>query len=380
MKVLHVINTLSAGGAELHLLTLCRHLKVQGVEVVVACLKESVEGSRPLRQDFEGDGVRVVNLEGDRRFSLRCLIRLIRLLKNEKPDVLHTHLPRADFAGAIGHFFFPSAPWICSIHDVYSKSWSGKYFLPLFNLLWLRANIIIAISQGVKDWLVQTGRIPLKKVKVVHYGIESERFGTPNCDLRKEWGLNGKAIIGSIGRLERRKGHETLIRAMPIILKQVPNACLLIAGHDPWGYRKTLKRTIDELKLNEQAQYVGFQTDIPSFLHSLNVFAFASSSEGFGQVVIEAMAAAKPVVASKIPPFTEIITNGETGILVELGNADAFARAITCLIKNPEEAGRLAFQARERVRNDFSGKTMADKILSLYGELVGDHYDRIPLA
>ncbi len=380
MKVLHVINTLSAGGAELHLLTLCSHLKRQGVGVTVACLKENVKDSRPLRLDFEKEGIKVINLGADRRFDARCIVRLVGLLKEERPNLLHTHLPRADFVGAIGHFFCPSIPWICSVHDIHSRSWSGRWTLSLFNLVWRRPDVVIAISNAVKDWLVKERDIPSEKVKVIYYGIESQRFSQPNSELRKAWGLEGRAVIGSIGRLEPRKAHETLIQAMPTILRQVPNSCLLIAGHDPWGYGKVLNSLTDQLHLNHYVRLVGFQSDIPSFLQAVDVFAFASTSEGFGQVVIEAMAAARPVVASRIPPFTEIITDGETGILVELDDADAFARAITWLIQNPEEARRMTFEARERVRNDFSGKTMADKILSLYGELVGDHYGRIPLA
>ncbi len=378
--MLHVINTLSAGGAELHLLTLCSQLKKQGVEVIVACLKEGVKDSRPLRPDFEKEGIRVTNLGADRRFDLRCIVRLVRLLKEERPNLLHTHLPRADFLGAIGCFFCPSILWICSVHDIHSRSWSGKWALSLFNFVWRRPVAVIAISKAVRNWLVKERGIPPENVRVIYYGIETQEFSQCNSDLRKTWRLDGQAVIGSIGRLESRKGHETLIRAMPIILQQLPNARLLIAGHDPWGYGETLKRTIVDLKLNEQVQYIGFQADIPSFLHCLDVFAFASSSEGFGQVVIEAMAAGKPVVASRIPPLTEIITNGETGVLVELNNAEAFANAIISLIRNPKEAGRLALRARDRVQRDFSVKTMSDNILALYKTLVGDHCERLPLA
>ena len=370
MRVLHVINTLSAGGAELHLLTLCRHLKRQGVEVIVACLKENVKGSRSLRPDFEKEGIRAINLGADRRFDPRCLFRLVSLLRKERPTLLHTHLPRADFAGAIGRFFYPSIPWICSIHDIYSKSWQGSWSLPLFKFLWRRANTIIAISNGVKDWLIRRRYIPLAKVKVVHYGIETDRFIDPNCDRRGEWSLNGYAIIGSIGRLEPRKGHETLIRAMPTVLGQVPNAYLLIAGHDPWGYGKALDSLIDQLQLSRHVRLVGFESDVPSFLHSIDVFAFASTSEGFGQVVIEAMAAGKPVLASKIPPLTEIVVNGESGLLVDHDNPKAFAEAIVWLLKNKEAARRIGEQGAKRVNEVFSAERMARETMELYRTLL----------
>ncbi len=370
MKVLHLVNTLSAGGAELHLLTLCRHLKRQGIEVVVACLREHVKGSRSLRPDFEQDGIKVVNLAADRRFDPRCIARLMRLLGQERPDLLHTHLPRADFAGAIGHLFNHSIPLVCSVHGIYSTHWSGKWALPLFDSVWSRADAVIAISYTVRDWLVKERRIPSDKVRVVQYGLEPELLACPSADLRKMWGLKESAVIGSLGRLEPGKRYEYLIRAMPGILKKVPNATLLIAGHDPWGYGKALRAMIKKVGSNGGIKLVGFQSDVPSFLHALDVFAFASRSEGFGQVVIEAMAAGKSVVASKIPPFTEIVVDGETGLLVEPENPKTLAEAISRLLMHPEEAQEMGRRGKERVYSRFTAERMSAATLSLYNELV----------
>ena len=370
MKILHLINTLSVGGAELHLLTLCRHLKRQGVGIIVACLKENIKGSRRLRLDFEKERIRVINLGADRRFDPRCLVGLVRLLREEGPDLLHTHLPRADFAGIIAHLIYPDIPWVSSIHGVYSTDWSGKWSLPLFDLVWRRTDAVVAISNTVKNWLVKERNMPPEKVTVIYYGIESQQFSQPNSDLRKAWGLDAQAVIGSIGRLEPRKGHETLIRAMPTILGQVPNAYLLIAGHDPWGYGKILDSLIDQLQLSRHVRLVGFQNDVPSFLHSIGVFAFASISEGFGQVVIEAMAAGKPVLASKIPPLTEIVVNGESGLLVDHDNPKAFAEAIVWLLKNKEAARRIGQLGAKRVSELFPAERMAQKTFRLYKTLL----------
>jgi glycosyltransferase involved in cell wall biosynthesis len=157
---------------------------------------------------------------------------------------------------------------------------------------------------------------------------------------------------------------------MPAVFQQIPNAHLLICGHDPWGYGRTLQALIAELHLNGQVRLVGFQDDVPSFLHALDVFAFASHSEGFGQVVIEAMAAGKPVVASKIPPLTEIVVDGETGLLVEPDDPMAFAHAIAWLLTFPEEAKQMGRGGQERVMHQFSAEVMAEKTLSLYRMLI----------
>jgi glycosyltransferase involved in cell wall biosynthesis len=342
------------------------------VEVVVACLREQVQGSRTLRAAFEKEGIRVSHLQGGERNSPRLVVALARLLKEEHPALLHSHLPRADLLGVLGRLLQPSVTSICSIHDIYQKSWSGRWTLPLFNFVWRQAGAVVAISFAVREWLVNERRVPADKTTVIHYGIEPERFLRPNVDLRKTWGLNGQAVVGSVGRLEPRKAHESLIQAMPDVLKQVPHACLFIAGHDPWQYGKNLQALTDRLNLNGQARLIGFQDDIPSFLHAVDVFAFASRSEGFGQVVIEAMAAGKPVVTSKIPPLTEIVIDGETGWLVEPENPRAFAHAIAWLLQHPAAAQQMGRRGQERVRRDFSAEQMAAQTLSLYRKLAGE--------
>ncbi|MGH7769638.1 MAG: glycosyltransferase family 4 protein [Candidatus Binatia bacterium] len=369
MKVLHLINTLSAGGAELHLLTLCRHLKRQGIELVVACLKENVKGSRSLRADFETEGFRIIDLKADGRYSFRFLRPLVGLVKNERPDIVHTHLPRADFAIFLARFFYPSILWISSVHDIHSQSWSARWALPLFDFVWRRADGVIAISHAVKNWLVTDHRVPSEKVSVIHYGIDAERFVRASNAAREPRDMNGEPVVGSIGRLEPRKGHACLIEGMSEVCKAAPGAKLVIAGADTWDYGKELELLIDRLGLQDRVRLIGFQSDVASFFGSLDVFAFASRAEGFGQVIIEAMAAGKPVVASRVPPLTEIVVHGKTGLLMEPDNPQAFADAIAWLFAHPEEAREMGRHGQERVHTYFSAPRMADETLRLYRSL-----------
>lgn len=370
MKILHVINTLSAGGAELHLLTLCRHLKKDGAEIVVACLKDKIKGSRSIRADFETEGFRIVDLDANGRYSCRFLKPLIDLVRRERPDIVHTHLPRADFAFALARVFHPSVRWVCSVHDIHSESWSARWALPLFNVIWRRPDAVIAISHAVKNWLVTDHRISSEKVSVIHYGLDAERFVRPRINYRESLGMNGEPVVGSIGRLEPRKGHACLIRSMSQVCERIAGSTLLIAGADTWDYGKQLEQIIRDLGLRDRVRLVGFQRDVTSFLAALDVFAFASRAEGFGQVIIEAMAAGKPVVTSKVPPITEIVVDGETGLLVEPDNPQAFADAIAWLIRHPKEAQDMGKRGQERVHNCFSAKRMARETLSVYQSLM----------
>jgi glycosyltransferase involved in cell wall biosynthesis len=233
--------------------------------------------------------------------------------------------------------------------------------------VYLRADAIIAISGAVKEWLHDDLRICADKVTVIHYGIEAEQFADSNRRRRKTG--QQRAVVGSLGRLEPGKGFDCLIRAMQIVHKQIPAASLLIAGHDPLGYGKRLKELIVKLSLTEQVHLIGFQNDVPAFLCSIDVFALASHSEGFGQVVIEAMAAGKPVVASRIPPLTEIVVDGETGRLVERRNPNAFAEALAYLLMDPLERKRMGAEGQVRIKEYFTAERMSRETLSLYEHL-----------
>lgn len=370
MKVLHLINTLSAGGAELHLLTLCRYLKRQGVDVVIACLREDVKGSRPLRPDFEREGITIMDLEARSRYSWWFLGRLVRLLNKEQPDILHSHLPRADIAAAFVRRTARSPVLICSVHGIYRHRWFGTWAAPLMRWAYREADGVIAISHAVRNWLIQDYGIPPEKVNVVYYGIEPECFTHPHDDLRTVLGLEDRAVIGSVGRLEAGKGFDCLIRAMQLVREQLPNTCLLIAGHDPYGYGEMLRALIGELNLEDHVRLIGFQRNIASFYHAIDVFAFASRSEGFGQVVIEAMAAGKPVVVNNIAPLTEIVVT-ETGLSVQADNPDVFAEALVKLLKDQKTAKEKGEAGARRVKEHFSACTMTQETMRIYQRFLG---------
>ena len=368
MKVLHVINSFAAGGAELHLLTLCRHLKTHGVDLAVACLREEVRGGRSLRADFEEENIRVINLKGASRYNLTFLARLLTLIKNEAPHVLHTHLPRADIAGALAHLVGPSPVFLCSVHGIYRDRWFGRWAAPLMRSAYRKADAIIAISSAVKTWLRDDLGIHEEKISVIHYGIEPERFA--RCATHKEQNgeAHGRVVVGSIGRLEPGKNFECLIHAMKSVRTQLPDASLLIAGHDIEGYGSTLEKLIAELDLAENVRLMGFQKDVPAFLQGMDVFAFASRSEGFGQVVIEAMAAGNPVVVSKIAPLTEIV--GESGLFADPDDSPSFARAIVWLLNHPQEARLISKRAIQSVQDHFSARRMVKETIAVYDDLI----------
>ena len=366
MKVLHVINTAYTGGAEVHLLGLVRELVRRDVDVSVAFLRTGLFDGRSVLGDFEALGVRVYALGANSRYGLSFVAALWRVIRREQPDVLHTHLPRADIAGMLAAVGGPR--WmarVVSLHNIYGQYWAGRAILPLCRVAWRMADGVIAISRAVREWLIGPMGTPSRRVRVIHYGLDLGEVDRRRAGRRPRAGA-----IGSVARLERRKNHECLVRAMPYVLRRHPQARLCIAGHEAVGYREILQRSIDELGMGEVVTLTGFEGNVVGFLEGIEVFAFASRAEGFGLVVLEAMAVGRPVVASAIAPVDEIVLPGRTGFLADPEDPVSFADAIDVLLRDTSLARRLGEAGRRRVEEEFSLTRMVDSTLDVYRDVV----------
>jgi glycosyltransferase involved in cell wall biosynthesis len=361
LRVLHLVNTLSAGGAELHLLALCRAQREASIDPVVACLRENVVGSVSLRGRFEALGIPVLRLCADNRIDWRFVAKLPRLIREQRIDLVHTHLPRADI-GAMAVRRMLGVPVVASVHGLYCDRWFGRMARPAMAFAYRSADAVIAISGRVADWLCDDLGLPPSRVHRIHYGIDPTPFRRA-----LEAGSASGFVIGSVGRLEPGKGFETLIQALPLVRDAIPTARLRIAGHDPLGHGPRLTELARSLGLADGAvELVGFVGDVPRFLSEIDVFAFASTSEGFGQVVIEAMAAERPMVVSNIAPLTEIVVAGTTGVLAAPGDAGAFGRAIRSLLERPSWARTMAAEGARRVETTFTIDVMLERTVSVY--------------
>lgn len=368
MNVLYVINTLHKGGAEAHLLLLARGLRSHGVNCEVAYLRSDVGGgSVDLRDVFEDAGIKTHYLGCERSYDPRSGIRLNRLLASRPWDVLHSHLPRADAAALQCKLLNKRLKWISTLHHPYDNAYAGAPLLPLMAPMWRWADGVIAVSESVRQWSIVRLRLRADLVCTIVHGLELEAgseknapAGTPRDGFR----------IGSIGRYEERKGHETLILAMVTVLKHFPNAQLKIAGHDPWGYGDKLRKLIVDLNLEDHVQLAGFMNNKKAFFSEIDVFAFASRSEGFGIVVLEAMEAGIPAIVSNISPLNEIVCPGESGLVADLDNPRSFADAIMSLFQNRDYMRRIGLTGRQRVASEFSQQRMVDKTLQLYHDVL----------
>jgi glycosyltransferase involved in cell wall biosynthesis len=373
MRVMFVINSFGAGGAERHLLALASHMVRSGHSVLVIALTGAVTGgAKNIVEHFTTAGVQTTALDQDSIGWLRDAARwfvLRKLAKDWKPDIVHSHLPRADLAASFVKRMLPEAVWISTVHDAYIKGvYSGYWVFRLLGWNWRLADHVIAVSGHAQRWAHERLRMPEGKTSIIYHGIAELpadiRAQSPVLDAQP-------FLIGCLARFEPRKGIATLVRAMVSVREKHPRARLVIAGSDPMGYANELRCLADKLQLYDAVDIQEF-CDAPfAFLRSLDLFAFASVSEGFGIVLLEAMAVGLPVVASDIYPLNHIVLHGETGLLANPAEPEAFAAALINLLENPALAQRMGEAGRRRCLQEFSEEKMLNSTENLYLDLVG---------
>jgi|LauGreSBDMM110SN_4_FD.fasta_scaffold00803_4 glycosyltransferase involved in cell wall biosynthesis len=351
-RILHVITTISRGGAENQLLILARAQHKTGSEVEVIYLK----GEPELLDDFESSGVSVnSSLQG--KHPLIQLLLLRKYLRGYT-GVVHAHLPRAELLSALStqdflfsrhnaEAFFPGAPRMLSVL--------------LSRMVSYRARIGIAISEAVKTFLYESVEINKRcDIPVVYYGIEpvsKKNELTPTIA-----GIHPK--IGTISRLVPQKDLYTLIRAYSLVLSEFPDAELFIVGSGELEYE--LKEFAKNLGVDSQIRWLGRMADTESFYLSINTFVLSSTYEGFGLVLLEAMNYGVPVVATNISAIPEVI-GSDHPLISELSHAESFANNILKSLSPSNRESILAYQSSRVAR--FSTDTLIDKLELFYGKI-----------
>lgn len=183
------------------------------------------------------------------------------------------------------------------------------------------------------------------------------------------WLPAGVSVVGNIAALVAHKGQKHLIDAAPLVIKQVPDTHFVILGEGE--LRPALERQIKEMHLEKHVLLPGFRSDVLSLLKAFDIFVMSSVTEGLGTSLLDAMAAARPIVATRAGGIPEVVIDEETGLLVPARDHERLANAIVRLLKDPGLRQRLAQAGSSRVRAEFSVDRMVDQTLALYRRLAG---------
>ena len=362
MRVVHLLKVTGIAGAEQHLLRLLPALRERGVDARFVGLEVAGSDAERLYSRLADAAVPAERIRCTGDVNPRMARDVVRTLRALRPDLLHTHLVHADVYGGLASRL-TRVPFVSTRHN------DDRYQLGPFRYVDRAfasgASRLIAISEAVRRFLVDAG-FPDRKFETIRYGLD-EMPSLPSEITPAEADVpEGVPLVLAIGRLIEQKDHETLLRAFARVHERVPGARLAILGDGP--LLAPTRALASELGLAGVVVLPG-RLETRDWLERADVFAHSSRWEGFGIVLLEAMLAGLPVVATRVSAVPEIVVDGETGLLSQAGDATALAASLEALLTDPARARTLGDAGLARARSEFSVSRMADATLSLYERL-----------
>jgi glycosyltransferase involved in cell wall biosynthesis len=293
--------------------------------------------------------------------DLRCVPRLRSQIEREQYDLVHFHTKRAHTLSLWLPRGAGRPKYVVTRRMDYpeKRNW---YTRRLYNQ---RVDGVVAISKTIVSLLTDAG-VDGRKIRLIHSGIDAGRFSDA---ANRSSTHAGETVVGCLGVLEARKGHRYLLEAASLLKSRGLKARYVIGGEG--SLRAELEKQTASNGLSENTQFVGFVSDAPGFLADIDIFVMPSLYEGLGVAALEAMAAGKAVIASRVGGLAESVVDGETGLLVSAQDGAALADAIAQLIGEPERAREMGRSGRARVLKDFTMEQMAKKNEAFYYELLG---------
>jgi len=363
-KVLHVDTERTWRGGEQQMLYLASGLQERGVETAVICQPDS-----PCAAKVRAAGVACFEQKMRGESDLLAARDIARISRAGRFSIIHAHTSHAHTLAVVGAKLFGGAP-VAVVH----RRVDFRIRPRLMNLGIVKYRLgvdhIIAISRVVRSVLM-AGGVPADSITVIHSAVDLSRFenAAAPANLRAELGVPENAfLIGNVGYLVGHKAHEYLLRAAAAVLKDVPEAWFVIVGSGP--REEELKAEAQRQGVAARVTFTGFRRDVPQLLKVFDLFALSSWGEGLCSALLESMAAGCPIVATAAGGVCDVIRDGHNGILTPVRNAEALARGIIRVAKDPALARRLAENGRRVVRREFSAETMVERTLELYGRLI----------
>jgi glycosyltransferase involved in cell wall biosynthesis len=357
---------LGVGGTEGQVLEIASRLDRRRFEVSVCSLK----GAGVITHELRARGVRVITLDGKGAWDVRVLYRLFRLIRAERPGVIHAFLPLANLAACVVGRLLDVPVLLLSFRDVETgKDWP----LRLVNGLTIRvSDAATCSSEAVRRFALTAFGGDERRYVTINNGVDATRFIPRQALPKSELGLREEVpVIGTVCRLvEPTKGLSVLLQGVArLAAPPVSLSCqLLIVGEGP--ALRQLHDLGERLGILSQVIFAGMRRDIADVLPLFDVFVMPSLSEGFGIAIVEAMAAGRPVVASAVGGIPEVVVQGETGLLVPPGDPGALGDAIAHLVNHPEQARLMGERGRERARDLFSIESAVKRHEDLYTGLM----------
>jgi glycosyltransferase involved in cell wall biosynthesis len=361
IRVLQLIASLPVGGAEDLMAAMVSGLDAKRFQVQAATI--GLPGAVGEELSRAGYPVRSLGLDLKRTPFFRIVAVVRDLLREIKPDILHTHLYHPNLYGRLASFGIGLKGVVASVHNSYTRV---KFHRCLWNFLLSGVTDKVLVSsprvwQDVHTW----DRVPAGKLEVFPYGIRLNDLdiSLDPSEARAELGVGG-FVLGVVGRLEEQKGHRLLLVALPELSREIQDLTVILVGEGK--EEMALRRQVEELKLSPTVRFLGTRRDLPHLLRAMDLIVQPSLWEGLPLTLLLAMGAQLPVVGTQVSGITEVVEDGVNGRLVPPGDSQALAAAVLELYRKPQLRNRMGRAARETVLAQYSQEAMLRRLEGLY--------------
>lgn len=378
-RVLRVFSRLNIGGPSIHVILLTAGLRRVGYETTLAVGQET-EREGNLDDLATARGVTLTRLAGLGREirpvqDVRALIALFRLMRRTRPQIVHTHTAKAGMLGRLAAVLARVPIVVHTYHGHVLSGYFGRVRTGLFRAiessLALVSDGLVAVSDSVRDDLVALGVAPPAKMRVMPLGLELGHLAgeLPRGQLRAEAGFDEHApLVGIVGRLVPIKDVSTFLAAARLVVDALPSVRFVVVGDGE--ERDRLERVARELGLAAVVRFLGWRRDLASVLGDLDLVVNCSLNEGTPVALIEALAAGRPVVATRVGGTPDLLEDGRYGLLVPPRDAAALAGAMITVLQEPEPAHARARDGQRTVLGKYSVERLLGDMDALYRELL----------
>jgi sugar transferase (PEP-CTERM/EpsH1 system associated) len=371
IKVLHILHSLSVGGAENGVVNLVNRMDTATFSVGIVTLSPGGK----LIDRVDTSRVKLIEeLDKQPGNDWRLPFKLAGIFKREKPHIIHTHAWGTMMEGWLARIFAKVPLWIHGEHGTMQEKPLNKRIQRFF---WGRADQVLSVSAELANRLSKTMDFSRDKILPILNGVDFTRFNHNELNVKElkdtlKIGENTR-VVGIVGRLEPVKDHASFLKAIAFMLKQQTDNlgqnefCVLVVGDG--ALTTSLKQLAEKLEVSSVVKFLGRRSDIPQLLRILDIFVCNSLSEGMSNTILEAMASGLPVVATNVGGNPELVIDGETGVLIPSEDPQKLGETLVTLLSDPGKCSEMGRRGKERIYTLFTLERMVKDYENLYQNL-----------
>jgi glycosyltransferase involved in cell wall biosynthesis len=367
MRILFLSTSMGMGGADKQIITAAQQMREEGHELRIVSLIDL----GPMGLEAQSLGIPTESLNMSRGVAdPRGLLRLIRLVRRWKPDVVHSHMVHANLMARVLRLFAPVPVLVSTIHNIYE---GGAHLMAGYRLTNGLADHMTIVSQAAADRFIRERIVPSRMLRVVPNGVDVDLFrnvppGTRES-IRRSIGLREEFVWLAVGRFETAKDYPTMLRAYAQVRQREPASVLLLVGRG--SLQAETEALARELGLEKNVRFLGVRHDVPEVMNAADGYVMSSGWEGMPMVLLEASAAGLPIVATDVGGNREVVRERESGLLVRPGAPDLLAGAMLQLMQLPASERRaMGARGREHVRSHYGLHRTVERWEEVYREVL----------